>query len=934
MTQGRARLEVVVLAAWVAGGAGCTSAMFPRPGKPVMSDVQFRMRDFRLQNGMRIVVEEDHSTPLVAVVAVVGVGSSNDPPGREGLAHFLEHLAFRARPGGGPTAWSQLETAGVGSFNASTSLDQTTYLELGSRDLLPRLLTLEAGRLLDPLAGVDQRVFDVEREVVRNELRQRGENQVGAAFNYLQQAVFPPGHAYARPPIGTHESLTELTLDDARAFAALHYQPSNLTLVVIGDVDLAGVELLLKRSLPAQVFQPLPPTTAPSPARVTGPAAPPPAPPEARLQRHASTVAAPELYVVWSLPASYDAEAVLLDFVTDSASRSMGRAFWHDPDIVDVRAFSVPGVKASMLVARVLLHRGDHVERSYERVLDQLVSIWNNSDTRDQARRGLAQDREVAREASGAVVSMMLEAEDLLERGEGRARSTHFSGDPVTYSRRLRALGAVTSTQVARYAEAYLTRDRARAVLIEPIPPSALGALEGPIGLAPTTAQPLGARFPPAAVRQLGRAHVERHQLETVVKATPNHLEATFDNGLRVVVHRRPEALPVAVVNLTFPRGSAGASPRGAANLAMMLGFSRAHAQGSPSDFGMEWSPYLELDRSGLVGHAANGNLPNLLAQLSERVGSMTTEAGWLAIFHTDLAPYLADEEQLPVQRAERAVWARLFPGHPLGEAHLVADQARLGASDVVDWYRRAWNPAGAVLVITGDVEPTAALTEARRWFGSWRPSEPPLPPLPAPPLPRGGLTVLVTRQAGATQAQLHLACLADGATPLQEFAGRTTVKLLEAELIGRLRGELGASYGFRGASRLLAGGVQLLEWRGSLESARLAEGLAVLGASVKKLEDQGLTDRSLERARWAVASQLTVAGATSTAVSQLVARRVLAGRDTTNLESDFEVLATIGREQLLPGWRQCQGSLVLSLVGEEDQVRAALASAGLGTPP
>jgi zinc protease len=133
-----------------------------------MTDVQFRMREFRLANGLRSIVEEDHAAPLVGVVTVVNVGSSGDPKGKERLAHLVEHLASRAKPNGGGTAWSQLEAAGVGC-------------------------------LTNPLLGVDQATVDVEREVLRNELRQRGENAIGPAFNFLQEAAFPPGHGYARP---------------------------------------------------------------------------------------------------------------------------------------------------------------------------------------------------------------------------------------------------------------------------------------------------------------------------------------------------------------------------------------------------------------------------------------------------------------------------------------------------------------------------------------------------------------------------------------------------------------------------------------------------------------------------------------------------------------------------------------------------------------
>jgi zinc protease len=218
----------------------CTCVSLPRPGKPSMPDVNFRMRDFRLANGMRIIVEEDHASPLVGVFTNVGVGSAQDPVGREGLAHVLEHLAFRAKPTGSSRAWNQLEFAGVGALNAFTSFDNTMYFDLGSKDLLPKLLAIESARLLNPLAGIDQQTFDVEREVVRNELRQRGENEVGPALAFLQEAVFPPSHHSSRPVVGTHQSLSAITLDDLKKFVATHYQPANMTMLILGDVGVSA----------------------------------------------------------------------------------------------------------------------------------------------------------------------------------------------------------------------------------------------------------------------------------------------------------------------------------------------------------------------------------------------------------------------------------------------------------------------------------------------------------------------------------------------------------------------------------------------------------------------------------------------------------------------------------------------------------------------
>jgi zinc protease len=226
-------------------------ATLPERGQVVMRDVSFPLRDFRLGSGLRVVVEEDHRSPVVAVVAVVGTGSSSDPAGKEGMAHVVEHLVFRARHGGGASVWTRLEQMGAGQFNAFTSLDHTAYQTLVPREALPELLRLEAQRLAAPLAGVTEQVFSVEREVVRNELRERNETGfVGQIFQWVQEASFPAGHPYARSVIGGHDSLSGITLGDAQRFVRKNYQPDNVTLVITGDVDLVAMEALLNESLP------------------------------------------------------------------------------------------------------------------------------------------------------------------------------------------------------------------------------------------------------------------------------------------------------------------------------------------------------------------------------------------------------------------------------------------------------------------------------------------------------------------------------------------------------------------------------------------------------------------------------------------------------------------------------------------------------------
>src|SRR5262245_25129460 len=152
---------------------GCLSCIahtsLPDRGDIRIRPLSYNMREFRLPSGLHVVVEEDRGAAVVAVVSVVGAGSTSDDPGKEGLAHLVEHLTFRARPTGSMTTWTMLARAGAADLNGMTGFDQTTYYEAGGAESLSFFLRLEATRLAHPLAGVDERTFNVEREVVRNE---------------------------------------------------------------------------------------------------------------------------------------------------------------------------------------------------------------------------------------------------------------------------------------------------------------------------------------------------------------------------------------------------------------------------------------------------------------------------------------------------------------------------------------------------------------------------------------------------------------------------------------------------------------------------------------------------------------------------------------------------------------------------------------------
>jgi predicted Zn-dependent peptidase len=314
-----------------------------------------------------------------------------------------------------------------------------------------------------------------------------------------------------------------------------------------------------------------------------------------------------------------------------------------------------------------------------------------------------------------------------------------------------------------------------------------------------------------------------------------------------------------------------------------------------------------------------------MLAHLSERVTSMNVDTGLLTYYRREAAAALEAEDDLPVAKAARAVTSSLFRGHPWGSVATARDAKDLSAGDIEGWYERAWSPDNAVLVVTGELDAERTLAEVEQWLGPWKKVSKPFAPAAPVVYRRGPVELISTPQAGSTQAQVQVACLSDGSTPSKALANEVLASVIGTSLFEKIRGELGASYGFRGSAELLVGGTGRIDWGGSIENARLPQALAVMGKVMKGFESETLSDRALERARWDVARSATMGQATSPLTAEVFTQRVLAGHKTAELDvALFDSLAAIGKAEVLDAWSRCHGHMALSLVGDEERIAEA----------
>jgi predicted Zn-dependent peptidase len=194
--------------------------------------------EHRLANGLRVVLSEDHLSPVAAVCLWYDVGSRHEVAGRTGLAHLFEHLMFQGSaqvPGNGHF---ELVQAAGGSLNGTTSFERTNYFETMPAHQLELALWLEADRMGSLLTALDQESLDNQRDVVKNERRQRYDNvPYGTAFEQLTAMAYPEGHPYHHTPIGSMADLDAASLEDAQQFFRTYYAPNNAVLAVVGDID-------------------------------------------------------------------------------------------------------------------------------------------------------------------------------------------------------------------------------------------------------------------------------------------------------------------------------------------------------------------------------------------------------------------------------------------------------------------------------------------------------------------------------------------------------------------------------------------------------------------------------------------------------------------------------------------------------------------------
>jgi len=429
------------------------------------------VEQYQLDNGLTVLLSEDHSLPLVSIEVIYLVGSSYERVGRTGFAHLFEHLMFQGSEHFDHEYFKPYEPIG-GQVNGTTSRDRTNFFEVVPSNYLATPLWMESDRMQSLLPALTQGKLDNQRDVVKNERRQRNENApYGMSQVYLGEMLYPAGHPYRHTPIGSHEDLSAATLDDVKAFFQQYYVPANAGLALVGDFQSSEAKRLIQSyfgSIPAGVRAPRPVTEVP--------------PAHAVHWQKTDDVPLPRIYLAWHTPALFAAGDAELDLwsnvLTDGKNSRLYFPLVYDTKVAkDVNAAQASQQLSSYYVIQATAAPGQSVDALYSSVVASLSKALETAPTPAELERAVSSYKKGFYERIEAVQSR---ASTIAGYFQHTGRGDYLAQDLARY---------VDATPEAVHAAARRYLDLERAVRLDILP-----------GKRDTGASPAAPAGPPQAV--------------------------------------------------------------------------------------------------------------------------------------------------------------------------------------------------------------------------------------------------------------------------------------------------------------------------------------------------------------------------------------------------------------------------------------------------
>ncbi len=787
----------------------------------IATQVDIPYETFQLDNGLTVIVSPDHSIPTVFVGMWYAVGSKDEPEGKTGFAHLFEHLMFQGTENRDGEYFTPFTDAGATGMNGTTSQDRTNYYATVPSGALDMALWMESDRMSHLLGAVTQEALDEQRDVVKNEKRQRETRPYAQMSDKIRQGLYPVGHPYRHSVIGSMEDLDAASVDDVHEWFKTYYGASNVVLVLAGDVTLEDAKTKVEHYF----------GSAPPGVPLSYPKKWVPELTENREEVMYDRVGVTRISRVWALPGLNDRDTSLMYLVNDSLVANKNSPLRKK--LIDELQL------ATMVYGRA---DGQVMSGEYSLTIDlkpgvspeQVLSVVDET-IAEYLRTG--PDPQIVENAKLGVNMYILGA---LETGAsiGRllAEGFLYSDDPLFVNRELEWLNAATAEELRQVAGRWLTRGYYQ-LIVEPFPELTSAAMD-----------------------------VDRSEIPAVTANSrinfPDIATATLKNGIRLVVATRGN-IPLVDVSIGIETGSI-AAPADAPGLSSFVfglmdkgtrRFDANELAAARDRIGMSGQFEDGMEQSSYDYRILRAYLDDSLDLAAEMLRHPTFPEDELTKFRARVSAYLANLEKAP-SRAARSLFDRAIYGenNPMGAVWTPALLDQVNRKKLAAFHKNEITPDRVTVYMIGDIsigEATAAVTKA---FGNWS--------------AKGTATERSIGKAAEQKARVILVdhpgavsstIIAGHAIPPYDAASWTETSIMnrvlggafEARLNMNLREDKGWSYGYYSGIRMNASGDMTISTSGQVQTDRTAESMQEILRELREyLSTRPAAEDEVERAK------------------------------------------------------------------------------------
>ena len=675
---------------------------------------------FVLNNGLTVLVHEDHKAPIVAVNTWYHVGSKNEKPGKTGFAHLFEHLMFSGSDNFNITYITAMERIGATNLNGTTNNDRTNYFENVPTSMLDYVLFAESDRMGHLLGVLDQKKLDLQRGVVQNEKRQ-GENQpYGVTEQLLTENTYPPGHPYSWTVIGSMKDLDAASMNDVQEWFKTYYGPNNVTLVIAGDITPE-----VARQKVEKYYGEIP-------------AGPPIAKHEVWVAKRTGThrgwvqdrVPQARLYRVWNVPQFGSPEEAQLDLVAQvlgrgKTSRLYKRLVYKDQTATSASATDDTNEIGGVFDLTLTAKPGEDLKKLEKAADEELKNFLKNGPTPAELQLAKTQ-------ILGNYARIVERIGGFGGKSDLLARCQTYTGNPDCYKEGLKWIQAATPESVKKAANDWLS-DGDYILEVQPYPTTFK-----------TDAKLDRAKEPaPGAPMSL---------------SLPTMQKVTLSNGLKIVLAERHTA---AVVNFSLLVDSGyAADPATAPGTSSFA--QRMLEEGTPTRDSLKIGEELEalsanfnaganLDWSVVNLNTLKINMDKALAIYGDVILHPAFPQKEFERLQKDRIAAIRREKVQPQSMALRVVPQLLYgKGHPYAlpftGTGTEASISKMTRADLAKFHDTWFKPNNATLLVVGDTTLAEIKPKLEKLFAAWKQGDVPKKTLPQVAQPEKTVVYLIDR--------------------------------------------------------------------------------------------------------------------------------------------------------------------------------------------